>query len=569
MKFVFALLLGVVLAVGSAAAASATNEKIKAALHVNLLTGESHVERSDDPASQIFDSAYFAQNCATGTFKDTVNENGWSVLEISTVGPNSCNDTMKAWSAGYLEAELTQERMYQMAINSGAKDPLPADVQKFLDENSVFTANMIKSRAYDPYWYHVGLLNDQQRGLFAGYQAACNKVNVSQCLDQNAVSRLSLGGDLETLIGAIKRSKEEGPEVSDPDADWDWNPGHCSALIKRTHDELFVSHVTWSDLQSMLRVYKRYDFDFKFHPGTSSRVPAVSISFSSYPGHLYSGDDFYTMSSGLVSMETTIGNGNATLFQKYLTPNSVLEWQRNMIANRLATTATSWVNLFSLANSGTYNNEWMIVDYNLFDPSSSLASGTVMVLDQVPGYIKVADISESINQLGYFASYNLPLNQFIRQISGVTELEAKYGSWFNYDLTPRAQIFRRDQGAITSLDGMKRMMRYNNFKQDPLSRCDCKPFPYSAENAISCRDDLNPKDGTYPIGALGHRPHVGTDAKITSYALFQQNQASVAISGPTYDQQPVFVWSESDYASQSHIGMPDRYEFPWTTMNWD
>ena len=47
-------------------------------------------------------------------------------------------------------------------------------------------------------------------------------------------------------------------------------------------------------------------------------------------------------------------------------------------------------------------------------------------------------------------------------------------------------------------------MRYNDFRRDPLSRCNCTP-PYSAENAISARNDLNPKGGKYPFPALGHR----------------------------------------------------------------
>ena len=47
-------------------------------------------------------------------------------------------------------------------------------------------------------------------------------------------------------------------------------------------------------------------------------------------------------------------------------------------------------------------------------------------------------------------------------------------------------------------------MRYNNYTMDPLSRCQCDP-PYSGENAISARNDLNPRNGTYPFHALSHR----------------------------------------------------------------
>ena len=55
--------------------------------------------------------------------------------------------------------------------------------------------------------------------------------------------------------------------------------------------------------------------------------------------------------------------------------------------------------------------------------------------------------------------------------------------------------------------------RYNNFKHDPLSACNCTP-PYSGENAISARSDLNPANGTYQFPFLGHRCHGGTDNKV-------------------------------------------------------
>ena len=57
------------------------------------------------------------------------------------------------------------------------------------------------------------------------------------------------------------------------------------------------------------------------------------------------------------------------------------------------------------------------------------------------------------------------------------------------------------------------LCRYNNFQHDPLSACNCTP-PYSAENAISARSDLNPANGVYPFSALGHRSHGGVDSKV-------------------------------------------------------
>ena len=62
-------------------------------------------------------------------------------------------------------------------------------------------------------------------------------------------------------------------------------------------------------------------------------------------------------------------------------------------------------------------------------------------------------------------------------------------------------------------------LRYNNYREDPLSQCDaCRPHA-NGENAISARSDLNPADGTYPFGALTQRPHGGTDMKVRPFLL--------------------------------------------------
>jgi len=41
----------------------------------------------------------------------------------------------------------------------------------------------------------------------------------------------------------------------------------------------------------------------------------------------------------------------------------------------------------------------------------------------------------------------------------------------------------------------------------------------------------------------------------------------VTQSGPTYDDQVPFVWSESPFAKISHAGQPDTWNFPWVTLN--
>ena len=50
-------------------------------------------------------------------------------------------------------------------------------------------------------------------------------------------------------------------------------------------------------------------------------------------------------------------------------------------------------------------------------------------------------------------------------------------------LAPRANIFRRDAGKVNDTASMQALMRYNDFKNDPLSKG-------SAGNAICSRNDL-------------------------------------------------------------------------------
>ena len=64
---------------------------------------------------------------------------------------------------------------------------------------------------------------------------------------------------------------------------------------------------TWSSLNTMTRIYKLYDLPYTLDGTSGTHVAAQRVSFSSYPGSLFSGDDFYVLSSGLVVMETTIG----------------------------------------------------------------------------------------------------------------------------------------------------------------------------------------------------------------------------------------------------------------------
>lgn len=124
----------------------------------------------------------------------------------------------------------------------------------------------------------------------------------------------------------------------------------------------------------MLRVYKFITTPF---------APVASMQYPAYPGQIPSSDDYYTtrltliaiptahcfFSSKLMITETTNEIFDNALY-KHVTPHSVPYWIRVTVATRLATTGNQWMKYFAEYNSGTYNNQWMVVDYKLYTPGT-------------------------------------------------------------------------------------------------------------------------------------------------------------------------------------------------------
>ena len=48
--------------------------------------------------------------------------------------------------------------------------------------------------------------------------------------------------------------------------------------------------------------------------------------------------------------------------------------------------------------------------------------------------------------------------------SGVNEAKAKFGSWFDYDLNPRSQIFKRDHSKVKDVQSLLKLMRYDFYR---------------------------------------------------------------------------------------------------------
>ena len=106
---------------------------------------------------------------------------------------------------------------------------------------------------------------------------------------------------------------------------------------------------------------------------------------ASYPGLLYSSDDFALMSSGLAIIETTISVWNNSLFEHTKPTGQLPTWIRAIVANQLARNAREWCKIYARYNSGTYNNQWAVLDYKQFQKGQNLSDyGLLYVLEQMP-----------------------------------------------------------------------------------------------------------------------------------------------------------------------------------------
>ncbi|KAL1444137.1 hypothetical protein MTO96_030034 [Rhipicephalus appendiculatus] len=351
---------------------------------------------------------------AWGSFKNAINKTGFSFLDLYT--NEALPDDHQAYAAGFLEGYITQDLIRMHYDNMWAdyckdEEAYCKRLSSFLQENLQFMfKNVVMYHRHVPYWHQVYLVLQQMKGMEDG-RTADSRRYFPLAFDMNitATLMLNLHGDVEDLERVLKR-RVPSRAVGE---------GSCSALIKLLpgNKDLYFAHNTWTKYSSMLRILKKYRLPYRLIPELGAKIAGQTTTFSSYPGRIFSGDDFYLISSGLATMETTLGNENDDLYRT-VKPESVLAFIRNVVANRLAENGQEWTDIFSWYNSGTYNNQWMVLDYNKFTPGKHLEDGLLHVLEQLPQYVNVTDATDTLRNQTYWASYNVPYFEFVFNVSG-------------------------------------------------------------------------------------------------------------------------------------------------------
>jgi len=543
---------------------------------------------------------------AWGYMKEDLAKDGWIKLYLQTSDTDRATNDVRMYSAGFIEGMLTAVRIsqfysnfYQTIIkdedNSKALQLIRKvfeDELEFVKTNANFHPGVISVEPMDPYWKHMRYQFIQLWGLKDGFNFVAMAKGV-RCLDMIDFLVINSHGELPELMqayspGAVEKRQAfqarpvqtaflqtRHPNASlgsvelkklpprnltsheKEEVDHDWEKrlikrGRCSALVRIAPEnkDLLVGHTTWGDYATMTRIYKYYHFSL---PG--SHTSATVMGFSSYPGCISSTDDFYQLNSGLVVMDTSLEILNMNLYNRvaeFPVNSHVPDFMHIMVANRMATSASHWTVLQSERNSGVGNAQWMVVDYNRYAPEKPVPDGTLMVLEQVPGMSFKKDMTYWLRDKGYWASYNRPYFQPIRDVTGHTAAQGSYGALYSYDSGPRASIFKSVAPLASHLMDMRSIMNRNTYPNEGV-------LPNDPGHAISARFDIG----------FSKIPNGGIDAKVLNRCLFRSMQVQ-AISGPSHSTLGPFKWMDGPaevVAGWPHMGLPDVWNFDWVQLS--
>ena len=525
--------------------------KIKASVYYIKTTGK----------YKVVEGVYDKMATAYALYTPSYEEKGWDFLTLSSYDgtDDKYSDEVKNYAMGYLEGVLTYKRIYPAYYNLNNykyyknNGVMPNSTYEFFQKNLQFMKNMTSIyKDTDPYWHEVNNLYNQMRGLHEGYNSMAPQNEKIDLVHFQTVVSL---GDVDEIANWRKENRPDFSKMTtDELIEYFGLHNHCSAFLKVADDlsDVWFGHNTWTTYNKLIRIYKEY----KYTPNSAFPIKAKTITMSSYPAAVNSQDDFYITDANIYVAETTNSVHNLTLFD-LLDPNTLMCWMRTMVANRLTDDGYSWIQIFSKYNSGTYNNQFQILDLKLIDTKNKkISPGALYIVEQLPGSCDFQDVTDFLKK-GYWPSYNTPFIMSVREKSGVIDSINQNPNLTvseNYDSCFRAKIFRREQSKVKDIETYKYLIRYNDFLNDEFSEG-------KASYSIAARYDLN-IEKPLCFGA--------TDAKFASINEIKNNEKKIVhiIAGPTTNNQAPFTWSKApcrlvDDIRFKVIGQVDEYNFDW------
>lgn len=345
-------------------------------------------------------------------FRPDIDKTGWSVLEIET-SPNY-PDWVQAYAAGLLEGSLTWQSIYFQWKNTievicTDKEKECDSIREFLKDNNEVIRSLAVERTNDPYWHQIRLFYAQIDGLMIGWNYAVKRSRQDYEIPSEDFLWLNIISDLNDLKRKFKFPQEELIEN---------HPGLSTAFVKIHNstqgNELYIAHNTAAKYNNMLRILKRYEFNFHILADPkSSLIPGTRITFTGYPGAISSHDDFYVIKSNEKFIEhhltvtgTAINVFNTNVWSKIDPEDLILMGPRVMAANRIATGGPHWADIIKFGDIGTGNKQWMVTNMIKFKNGDN--HNLLWLVEQLPGKSNSSDVTHRLIEQGYWATYGIP-----------------------------------------------------------------------------------------------------------------------------------------------------------------
>eukprot|EP00727_Mastigamoeba_balamuthi_P006881 m51a1_g2813 hypothetical protein (510) ;mRNA; r:140653-142584 len=498
---------------------------------------------------------------AWATFTDSLFDVGFGRLHVyADAEAAGVADEEALRCAGMAEGALTHERIAshfrlykegQVEDLGAGGDDWPAGLVRYVQQNIDYTrSSAAAKKASDEWWMHVARVLAHTDGIMEGYMRA--RAEGEPAVTEVDWWLLQSGGDMDDLAGFVKADGSMGATHATMPDQWHDTHHHCTASVFLKHDmgDVWFAQDTWSGYNQMNRIMKDYDFALRVQ-GASRRT-----TFSSHPGLSLSMDDFWMMDSGLLVLETTIHTWNTTLYDLHCTPRSVFCWIRVQVANKMSHDGRSWTTNFVRENSGTYNNQYFVLDLNKFTPGKKPEKDLLWAVEQLPGDYEAGDRTEELVRNHYVPGINTPAFERIYNKAGypdkVKETQCNYWSYWNCS---RMRIFQRDAPSVDSYKEFQQFMRINNWQTDPASSGD------PAQSILS-RYDLRPDECLHQ-GTMTMCPNAfgGTDSKTTNYQMGRELKFDM-ISSPQYEEQAAWEFGTGRWAKVKYDGLPALWKFP-------
>ncbi|XP_058828649.1 putative phospholipase B-like lamina ancestor [Topomyia yanbarensis] len=557
-----------------------------------------------------------------GCYRNSLLENGWSQLELES--QPEYPDKIQAFAAGMLEGALSWHTIYLHWTNTiNAECTRDDQSEEFCDWlRRIVTTNMetVKKMAdmkgkHDHYWYQIGLFYDQLDGLEFGFRKGVRRSRMEYEIPMEDFLLMNSAVDIRDLKAYYMNflDGESGMEVE---------PNKGILLLKILENsgglvKILLGHASDGSYASMLRVVKKYTFNYHFSSeATVDRVvPSTNIVFTGYPAALSSMDDFYMLSGKrhkMVAAGIKIENDNLNLWTKIDLVRSVPLGPRVMAANRLAHSGRVWSKYFARSPS-TGAKQWLIMDMkrlnhrtNITDDSAETEEtlmnqiemieydgqrtetkhmedyvdvdfeervrkvtsigkisdgGLFWVVDQLPGRLHAEDMTEKIIEDGYWLGNGVPIFKELADIGHVktnsTNTQQKHSA--------QDKILNN----ITDLDGIAKFIRQSAYRGD-LDQQNPTAFGNIDMKLFS---ETNASNGTVIFQAYSGPLF----EPITDGQAFKRSVESVDVgndeeAGPSMGAKPKrmkpFDWNAADDLEARHQGQPAVWDFARETPHW-